>query len=325
MPDTTVRIPAWADPNNASVLDNWWTRTARTLGGFLGAADPTSQAMAIGAPVELPAPEGNSAGMTLKAYHGSPHDFDQFSLGKIGTGEGGQAYGHGLYFAENPEVARSYRNSNAPAYQNTHIANIAYEAQRAAESATGLKGTAAKPEAMKWLQSEAEKASPYQRQSFYDAMNNYDAVMSPPSGRTYEVNLHASPDELLDWDKPLSQQSPKVQQVVRDTLSPKAMEKMRYRAGVTSFDQLKGADLYEQLVSRAGGSSGHTEGTVSQQLKDAGIKGIQYLDQGSRAAGEGTKNFVIFDDKIIEIAKKYGISLPVAASLYKWQQSQQGK
>jgi hypothetical protein len=51
----------------------------------------------------------------FKAYHGSPHDFDKFSLSKIGTGEGAQAYGHGLYFAEKEGVAKSYRDALAKA------------------------------------------------------------------------------------------------------------------------------------------------------------------------------------------------------------------
>lgn len=46
----------------------------------------------------------------IRAYHGSPHDFDKFDLSKIGTGEGAQAYGHGLYFAESEPVAKSYRD-----------------------------------------------------------------------------------------------------------------------------------------------------------------------------------------------------------------------
>src|SRR3954469_8152524 len=46
----------------------------------------------------------------IRAYHGSPHDFDRFDSSKIGTGEGAQAYGHGLYFAENPETAGVYRD-----------------------------------------------------------------------------------------------------------------------------------------------------------------------------------------------------------------------
>ena len=41
----------------------------------------------------------------IEAYHGSPYEFDAFDMGKIGTGEGAQSYGHGLYFAEAPEVA----------------------------------------------------------------------------------------------------------------------------------------------------------------------------------------------------------------------------
>ena len=55
--------------------------------------------------------EANSLRAGIKAYHGSPHDFDRFDLSKIGTGEGAQAYGHGLYFADNEAVARSYRDT----------------------------------------------------------------------------------------------------------------------------------------------------------------------------------------------------------------------
>lgn len=43
------------------------------------------------------------------AYHGSPHTFDKFSLHKIGTGEGNQAFGWGLYFASKKDVAEGYR------------------------------------------------------------------------------------------------------------------------------------------------------------------------------------------------------------------------
>src|SRR5687767_3158774 len=38
----------------------------------------------------------------MTVFHGSPHKFDKFDMSKVGTGEGAQAYGHGLYFAENP-------------------------------------------------------------------------------------------------------------------------------------------------------------------------------------------------------------------------------
>ena len=44
------------------------------------------------------------------------------------------------------------------------------------------------------------------------------------------------------------------------------------------------------------------------RLKEAGIPGIKYLDQGSRGAGEGSSNYVAFDDSIIEILRKYGFA-----------------
>ena len=43
------------------------------------------------------------------AWHGSPHDFDEFDLGAIGGGEGAQFYGWGLYFAKNKEMAKNYK------------------------------------------------------------------------------------------------------------------------------------------------------------------------------------------------------------------------
>ncbi|MBS5237138.1 MAG: hypothetical protein KHY75_10600, partial [Enterococcus faecium] len=43
------------------------------------------------------------------AWHGSPHDFDTFDLGAIGTGEGNQVHGWGLYFAKDRKVSDLYR------------------------------------------------------------------------------------------------------------------------------------------------------------------------------------------------------------------------
>ena len=43
------------------------------------------------------------------AWHGSPYDFDEFDLGSIGGGLGTQAFGWGLYFTENKNVAEKYK------------------------------------------------------------------------------------------------------------------------------------------------------------------------------------------------------------------------
>ena len=54
-------------------------------------------------------PDGSTRLAT--AFHGSPHDFESFDSSKIGTGEGNQAYGYGLYYASAREVAESYRKN----------------------------------------------------------------------------------------------------------------------------------------------------------------------------------------------------------------------
>lgn len=43
------------------------------------------------------------------AWHGSPHNFDEFDLGAIGSGEGNQVHGWGLYFAKDKKVSDLYR------------------------------------------------------------------------------------------------------------------------------------------------------------------------------------------------------------------------
>lgn len=56
----------------------------------------------------LPA-QKNSLRAGIKAYHGSPHDFDEFSLSKIGTGEGGAMKGRGINLTDYEAEAYSYR------------------------------------------------------------------------------------------------------------------------------------------------------------------------------------------------------------------------
>lgn len=50
---------------------------------------------------------------SIAALHASPHSFRKFSTDYMGQGEGAQAYGWGLYFAESPKVNRSYMNQFA--------------------------------------------------------------------------------------------------------------------------------------------------------------------------------------------------------------------
>jgi hypothetical protein len=53
--------------------------------------------------------QGMSEPLFQAAYHGSPHKFDKFSTEHIGSGEGNQGFGWGLYFTSSKDVAEYYR------------------------------------------------------------------------------------------------------------------------------------------------------------------------------------------------------------------------
>lgn len=55
--------------------------------------------------------DGTGQVLFQTAYHGTPHRFDEFSLEHIGTGEGAQAHGWGLYFAQDRKVSEDYPNN----------------------------------------------------------------------------------------------------------------------------------------------------------------------------------------------------------------------
>jgi hypothetical protein len=325
--------PSWMRPENASVLDPWYVKAARAAGRLIGADDPASQLFALGAPMQVP--KGTLGGLAaktaekatmpggslqelknyIKAYHGSPHDFERFDLSKIGTGEGAQAYGHGLYFAEHEPVARQYRDQLR--WRGADWNDPATIAQNAVDTHGGWdKGLEALRTARDANLKQAGKVQP----ELVDAIKmmetqNHIEATPPKPGRMYEVAIKADPEHFLDWDKPLSQQSEHVKNVLRQ-IDPERMDMIRNK----SFD-ITGSKFHDDLWEKAIGDPKATEkmanaklASVTQRLKDAGIKGIKYLDQGSRGAGEGSRNYVVFDDKTIDILKKYGL-LPPAVGL----------
>ena len=79
-------------------------RMLQPLPGWQGTAVDAAKQWAEGVMMGTTAP-GDVPPPGIVAYHGSPHSFDQFDTSKIGTGEGAQAYGHGLYFAEEEGVS----------------------------------------------------------------------------------------------------------------------------------------------------------------------------------------------------------------------------
>lgn len=222
-------------------------------------------------------------GGALRLFHGGPHDFDRFDINRIGTGEGAQSYGRGLYFAENEGVARQYRENLSP----RPYGDAAHDTRQFWVKEHGGDTEAA---ARAYLDYAGDQANP----QFADYVRN-------PPGKMYEASINAEPEHFLDWDKPASQWSNALLNKVRDMPAVRGMK----------LGDITGARLYDELANnlRMGSKTatgGRTE--AAEALREAGIPGIRYLDQGSRSAGEGTHNYVVFDDKLIDIIKKYGLA-----------------
>lgn len=192
----------------------------------------------------------------MKAWHGSAHLHNNFSMEEIQTGEGALAFGWGLYFAEEPDVARSYRDSLAG---------------------------------------------------------------SDKPGCLYEVELAIDEVDLLNWDKPIAKQSEKVQKAIQKAIEGHAdqvqKDMMEYFA-VTHRAKCVGGSFYRTLTDMFGNgltTDGREE--ASRFLLSIGIPGIQYLDAFSRKGagfrppealiGRKTRNFVIFDESLVEIRGRY--------------------
>jgi len=262
----------------------------------------------------------------IRAYHGSPHDFERFSMEKIGTGEGAQAYGHGLYFAENERVARGYRDALSGNRMDSAVFTLDDGVSLDPSTSSILrKNNGDIDAAISELRSRAEnsplasvRSQASERVAFLEA--NRDRISFNPSGSMYEVNIAANPEDFLDWDKPLSEQS----QSVLDAITPMVQKRLddleaagqrgrmiASEKGLPDFTPKSREQLYQEM--RGGdiiGASrlGQFDEAVEDIFSDAGVPGIQYLDQGSRGAGNGTRNYVVFDENLINIVRKYGIA-----------------
>lgn len=232
-------------------------------------------------------------GKFVEAYHGSPHKFDRFSLDKIGTGEGAQAYGHGLYFAENEDVAREYRqrlaNITASEFDKIGIPPSKWNAATmfARQTDPKLPEVAAR-DFSAWTGEPVTK----------DLVDAYRKTMAN-SGHMYKVKINADPEHFLNWDVPLNQQSENVRAAANKIFDPGWDGSASWAQGWNPT----GGDL----VGPHRGQEGIRRASI---LRDSGVPGVTYLDQGSRSSGLGTRNHVVFDDSLIEILKRYGIVPP---------------
>jgi hypothetical protein len=258
------------------------------------------------------------------AFAGSRVDYDRPSLEAIGSGEGAQAHGWGLYYALNKDVAEDYRKRfveienrgkakiiNKKTNEEITSENnfdIHYALTRIANFHRDLnKG---KKEYIKFLEDELEnnKDDSFLQEETLKILETVKKlsvddykVEGLNYGQVHEVDIPENP-YLLDEQKPISEQSDYVQQALAKILSEhkelnptnKSYEQL-LELGKTS-GKIEGGELYNEITTRLYGGD---QKKTSQLLEKYGIKGITY---DGRQDG---RCFVIFNPEDVKVIQKF--------------------
>jgi hypothetical protein len=273
LPGSVMNTRSWALPGIIAGAANAITAPGRAYSG----SDPTFN------------PEEEAANFAMNVMGGGMGASRAAPAPAGSLGMKAQAYGHGLYLAEAKGTATGYRDTLA----HKGALDLEYEA--------GKRGIPLNREAqVEFMRQSIPNVSPEKAaRSFQNAniearnldQNKLAALFKDykesKQGSLYKVDL---PDEqiakMLDWDKPFSNQSPDVQELIKNALEIRKKQ----TGGYGLFDSLEKSSI-KDLIATIG----------EQRLQQAGIPGIRYLDQGSRAGGAGTSNFVVFDPKHMNI------------------------
>ena len=270
----------------------------------------------------------------MTAWHGSPHQFDKFSTRAIGTGEGAQAFGHGLYFAGKREVAEHYRNEltretrkvelrgsvvedDGPSELLAETLRVVLERMRPGVYPGGaMSFEAARDREIGKLQDVVARGAedsffgPSARKQYENAIETLRRLKEGEiryrnAGATYKVDLAPKEDEYLLWDEPFSAQSEKVKAAVtamgEKRVRDEGLDIKPLQAVVTARygarpEQATGESLYRAA------EAGTTPREASEMLRASGIRGIKYRDASSRGQDDdATYNYVIFDDSDVAI------------------------
>ena len=231
------------------------------------------------------------------AFHGSAADFDGFKLEKIGTGEGAQAYGYGLYFSDKEAIAEWYRNT---------LSSMGVDPQPLKDAGMTVTEEMMAASYIRTSNSAEDAARDWARwhgKPFNDDLIDTFKAAQVSDGKMYKVGIAAKPDDLLDYDKPLSEQPEKFKTALNEIANIQGIPV------VDQFGQSASFGSFQDALSEKVGPENAT-----REFFEAGIIGIKYLDNTSRDGAGTSSNYVIFDDSMIKILEKYGIVGPVAVS-----------
>ena len=244
-----------------------------------------------------------------RAWHGTPYDFDAFSLSGIGGGEGNQAHGWGLYFAKNREVSEAYKEIFGDKGSTVELNGEVWTVNKSGDWETtgktakygeaigyaldALEEHRTKDAAINSLQKDLKEgkfrgAYIAEAQKAVNILRQGEAK-GHKGGRLLEAEIPDT-DVLLDEQKSFNEQPEKVKNALSELISNTGEGQLSRRL----FKNATGKRIYEVLSNLYGDDK-----KASLKLNEFGVKGITY---------KGTQDercYVVFDDKAITIRNKY--------------------
>lgn len=236
------------------------------------------------------------------AFAGSRVDYDTPSLEAIGTGEGNQAHGWGLYYALNKDVAESYRKTFVGESTDTNL-GLANYYLRKNEFDVGLAIDALQEDVYNGKR-DAETA----KEIFEYWENTSQSELEQNArrkGQVHEVDLPENP-YLLDEDTAVWQQS----DIVKDGISNLVDKLSDEQVGQLQVGQYDVAEKREILKSNLQSETGRklyktltnvlgSKQAASEMLESVGIKGITY------DGNQDGRCFVIFNPADVKVIQKF--------------------
>jgi hypothetical protein len=260
----------------------------------------------------------------VEAWHGSPYMFDKFSTSAMGTGEGAQAFGWGLYFTDLKSIAEGYAN----ALSTEEVSNYTLNGKGLPkilspylyDSRTTKKDLLTDIEqAIKSSKSTLSNSKGFPQ---YDIIkneinqlteakslliNSKEEIIFKPNRNLYKVTLQEgkTPSEYnwLEWDKSITDlqiasikvQNKKAGETIENWKNDKTLAPASTRSG-----EFNAKEVYRYLESFL-----ESDKEASLFLLKAGIDGIKYPAESiSRGATSDTArgfNYVVFDENAITI------------------------
>lgn len=242
-------------------------------------------------------------------HHGTGTSFDKFSTEKIGTGEGNQSFGWGLYFTDKKDIAQYYAETigdmpsyvlykdGKPADMNDEISRVIYNYDGDVKKAI----RSIKRNANMWKkEGDEEFAAEIMKTADRLKLEDPNSWEMKEEGNRHIYDVEIPDTGFLHWDNPMTDEQKRL-----------IIEQAGKEGIKISFygDLLPAAEFFEKMGSKAEGAQIYkaiertlgSDKEASLFLNRAGFNGIEYVAGRHSGKKSVDSNFVIFDENAVKI------------------------